>query len=158
VGVTLKVTPQINEKRFVKLKILEEVSKVVSQQTIEGILAPTTRKRKAETLVEVKDGETVVIAGLIGEDSTSSRSAVPCLGDIPLLGWLFQSASRSKDPTNLFVFLTPHIVTNAEEAGQIYREKSEHMQDLREGGKGKIKPQGGTTTPPAPPQTPNAGG
>ena len=158
VGVTLKVTPQINEKRFVKLKILEEVSKVVSQQTIEGILAPTTRKRKAETLVEVKDGETVVIAGLIGEDSTSSRSGVPCLGDIPLLGWLFQSASRNRDPTNLFVFLTPHIVTNADEAGELYRERSEHMQDLQNGGKGKIKPKGGMSTPPAAPQEPSTGG
>jgi general secretion pathway protein D len=151
VGVTLKVTPQINEKRFVKLKIHEEVSKVVSQQTVEGLLAPTTRKRSAETLVEVKDGETVVIAGLIGEDTTSTRSAVPCLGDIPLLGWLFQSSSRSKDPTNLFVFLTPHIVTNPQEAGQIYQERSEHMQNLETGGKGKIKPQGGMGAPQPPP-------
>ncbi|HYA01989.1 MAG TPA: type II secretion system secretin GspD [Syntrophobacteria bacterium] len=158
VGVTLKVTPQINEKRFVKLKILEEVSKVVTQTTVTGVLAPTTRKRKAETLVEVKDGETVVIAGLIGEDSTSSRSAVPCLGDIPLLGWLFQSVSREKQPTNLFVFLTPYIVANPEEAGQLYRERSEHMQNLRDGGKGKNKPQGGTSTPPAAPQNSNAGG
>jgi general secretion pathway protein D len=155
--VTLKVTPQINEKRFVKLKILEEVSKVVTQTTVTGVLAPTTRKRKAETLVEVKDGQTVVIAGLIGEDSTSSRSAVPCLGDIPLLGWLFQSVSREKQPTNLFVFLTPYIVANPEEAGQLYQERSEHMQNLRDGGKGKIKPQGGTSTAPAAPQNSNAG-
>jgi general secretion pathway protein D len=152
VGVTLKVTPQINEKRFVKMKIHEEVSKVVSQQTVEGILAPTTRKRSAETLVEVKDGETVVIAGLIGEDTTSTRSSVPCLGDIPVLGWLFQSSSRSKDPTNLFVFLTPHIVTNPEEAGQIYQERSEHMQDLEAGGKGKIKPERSMGAPPPPPR------
>jgi general secretion pathway protein D len=154
VGVTLKVTPQINENRFVKLKIMEEVSRVVSQQTIEGLLAPTTRKRKAETIVEVKDGQTVVIAGLLGDGETTSRSAVPCLGDIPLLGWLFQSVDRSKDPTNLFVFLTPHIVANPEEAGQIHREKWEHMEDLGKGGKGTLKPDGTRRTPPSPPPSP----
>jgi general secretion pathway protein D len=158
VGVTLKVTPQINESRFVKLKILEEVSKVVTQQTIEGILAPTTRKRKAETIVEVKDGDTVVIAGLIGEDNTSTRSAVPCLGDIPILGWLFQSISKSKQPTNLFVFLTPHIVANPQEAGQIYQEKWEHMEDLGQGGKGTLRPQGSVGTPPAVPAPAPQGG
>jgi general secretion pathway protein D len=158
VGVTLKVTPQINESRFVKLKIMEEVSKVVNQQTVEGLLAPTTRKRKAETLVEVKDGETVVIAGLIGEDSSSTRSAVPCLGDIPLLGWLFQSISKSKQPTNLFVFLTPHIVANPQEAGRIYREKWEHIDDLGQGGKGTLTPRGGVGMPPPSPYSAPQGG
>ena len=156
VGVTLKVTPQINENRFVKLKIMEEVSRVVSQQTIEGLLAPTTRKRKAETIVEVKDGQTVVIAGLLGDGETTSRSAVPCLGDIPLLGWLFQSVSRTKDPTNLFVFLTPHIVANPEEAGQVFREKWEHIEDLGKGGKGTLRPEGTPSTPPPPPPSPPA--
>jgi general secretion pathway protein D len=156
VGVTLKVTPQINESRFVKLKIMEEVSKVVSQQTVEGLLAPTTRKRKAETIVEVKDGETVVIAGLIGEDNTSSRSSVPCLGDVPLVGWLFQSLTKNKQPTNLFVFLTPHIVANPQEAGQIYREKWEHIDDLGHGGKGTLKPEGTPSVPPPPPSMPPA--
>ncbi|HYR02048.1 MAG TPA: secretin N-terminal domain-containing protein, partial [Syntrophobacteria bacterium] len=158
VGVTLKVTPSINESRFVKLKIMEEVSKVVNQQTVEGLLAPTTRKRKAETIVEVKDGETVVIAGLIGEDSSATRSGVPCLGDIPLLGWLFQSLSKSKQPTNLFVFLTPHIVANPREAGQIYREKWEHMEDLGQGGKGTLRPQGTVGMPPSAPYPAPPGG
>jgi general secretion pathway protein D len=156
VGVTLKVTPQINESRFVKLKIMEEVSKVVNQQTVEGLLAPTTRKRKAETIVEVKDGQTVVIAGLIGEDNSSTRSAVPCLGDVPLLGWLFQSISKTKLPTNLFVFLTPHIVANPQEAGEIYREKWEHIDDLGHGGKGTLKPQGSAGAPPPPAPAPPA--
>jgi general secretion pathway protein D len=158
VGVTLKVTPQINEKRFVKLKIHEEVSRVVNQQTVSGVLAPTTRKRSADTLVEVKDGETVVIAGLIGDDRTSTRAAVPCLGDVPLLGWLFKSISQEKQPTNLFVFLTPHIVADSEEAGQIYRGRREHMENLEKGGKGTITPQGGmNSSSPAPPENPDSG-
>jgi general secretion pathway protein D len=140
IGVTLKVTPQINEKRFVKLKIYQEVSRVVSQQTVQGVLAPTTRKRKAETLVEVKDGATVVIAGLLGEDSSATRSAVPCLGDIPGLGLLFKSVTRTKDPTNLFVFLTPHIIANPAEGAAIYQQKSRHMDEIRNRSGGQPQP------------------
>jgi general secretion pathway protein D len=92
----------------------------------------------------------VVIAGLLGEGETTSRSAVPCLGDIPLLGWLFQSVSRTKDPTNLFVFLTPHIVANPDEAGQVFRQKWEHMDDLGKGGKGTMRPEGAPNAPPPP--------
>jgi general secretion pathway protein D len=130
VGVTLKLTPQINEKRFVKLKIYQEVSRVVQQVTREGILAPSTRKRTAETNVEVRDGQTVVIAGLVGEDMTATDSAVPCLGTMPMLGWLFKSQTRTRDRTNLLVFLTPHIVASPEEAEAIYRNKADYMDSL----------------------------
>ena len=131
VGVTLKVTPQINEKRFVKLKIFEEVSRVVQESVRTGVdqvvLAPTTRKRTAETNVQVKDGQTVVIAGLVGEDMDSSVSKVPCLGDIPLLGWLFRSESTTSRRTNLLVFLTPYIVASPQEADTLYQKKSDLM-------------------------------
>ncbi|MBW1982931.1 MAG: type II secretion system secretin GspD, partial [Deltaproteobacteria bacterium] len=120
VGVTLKVTPQINEKRFVKLKIFEEVSRVVQQTQVAGqdqvVLAPTTRKRTAETNVAVQDGNTVVIAGLLGDDTESSVTKVPCLGDLPTLGWLFRSESQTTRRTNLLIFLTPHIVASPDEA------------------------------------------
>jgi general secretion pathway protein D len=135
VGVTLKITPQINEKRFVKLKVYEEVSRVVSESVQSGdqtILAPTTRKRTAETNVEVKDGQTVVIAGLIGDDTSKSTAKVPCLGDIPVLGWLFKSKTDERDRTNLLIFLTPHIVASAQEAEELYEEKSRYMEELRE--------------------------
>lgn len=136
VGVTLKITPQINEKRFVKLKIYEEVSRVVSETVQTGVnqvvLAPTTRKRTAETNVQVRDGQTVVIAGLVGDDVDISASKVPCLGDIPLLGWLFRSEDRTTRRTNLLIFLTPYIVANAEEADKLYRDKSGYIEKLRE--------------------------
>ena len=141
VGVTLKVTPQINEKRFVKLKIFEEISRVVSETTqislTEVVLAPTTRKRTAETNVQVRDGQTVVIAGLVGEDVDISVTKVPCLGDIPLLGWLFKSESRDTRRTNLLIFLTPYIVATPEEADRLYQRKSTFMEDLREGQEGE---------------------
>ena len=135
VGVTLKVTPQINEKRFVKLKIYQEKSSVVSETTqvtpTQVVLAPTTRKRTAETNVQVRDGQTVVIAGLVGDDVDVSVTKVPCLGDIPMLGWLFKSESRNTRRTNLLIFLTPYIVTTPQEADEIYRRKASYMDELR---------------------------
>jgi general secretion pathway protein D len=135
VGVTLKVTPQINEKRFVKLKIYQEKSTVVSETSqisaTQVVLAPTTRKRTAETNVQVRDGQTVVIAGLVGDDVNVSVTKVPCLGDIPMLGWLFKFEKRTTERTNLLIFLTPYIVATPEEAEEIYRQKASYMDELR---------------------------
>ena len=134
VGVTLKVTPQINEKRFVKLKIFEEISRVVSETTqvtpTQVVLAPTTTKRTAETNVQVRDGQTVVIAGLVGDNVDISSTKVPCLGDIPIVGWLFKSETRNTTRTNLLIFLTPYIVATPEEAEEIYQRKSSYMNEL----------------------------
>jgi general secretion pathway protein D len=137
VGVTLKITPQINEKRFVKLKIFEEISRVVSETTqlspTQVVLAPTTTKRTAETNVQVRDGQTVVIAGLMGDNVDVSTTKVPCLGDIPIVGWLFKSESRNTTRTNLLIFLTPYIVATPEEADEIYLRKSKLMEKVQEG-------------------------
>jgi general secretion pathway protein D len=137
VGVTLKVTPQINEKRFVKLKIFEEISRVVSETTqvtpTQVVLAPTTTKRTAETNVQVRDGQTVVIAGLVGDNVDVSTTKVPCLGDIPIVGWLFKSETRNTTRTNLLIFLTPYIVATPEEADEIYRQKSTYMDEITRG-------------------------
>lgn len=130
VGTTLKITPQINQERFVRLKIYQEVSQVVEQAAI-GL--PTTLKRQTETTVIVKDTHTVVIGGLIDETLSQTRYRVPCLGNIPLLGWLFKSVGRTSDRSNLFVFLTPHIIENPEEAQKIYDDKKEQIDRIKEG-------------------------
>ncbi len=134
VGTTLKITPQINEKRFVKLKIYQEISRVVSETSqispTQVVLAPTTRKRTAETNVQVRDGQTVVIAGLVGDDVDVNVTKVPCLGDIPLFGWLFKSESRTTRRTNLLIFITPYIVATPQEAEEIYRQKASYMDEL----------------------------
>ena len=129
VGVTLKITPQINQDRFVRLKIFQEISQVVEQEEI-GL--PTTLKRTAETTVIIKDRHTVVIGGLIDEILTQGTSSVPCLGNIPLLGSLFKSQARSKGKSNLFIFLTPHIIENPEEATVVYEEKKEYIEEVEE--------------------------
>jgi general secretion pathway protein D len=128
VGVTLKITPQISQERFVTLKIFQEVIKV-SEDSAE--FRPTTLKRVAETTVVVKDAATVVIGGLIGEDLSSGTQQVPCLGDIPGLGNLFKSKSSSGTKTNLYIFITPHIITNPSEAEKIYQEKNEEITKLQ---------------------------
>ncbi|MFC1867520.1 type II secretion system secretin GspD [Thermodesulfobacteriota bacterium] len=130
VGVTLNIIPQINQERFVRLKISQEVSQVVNQEEI-GL--PTTLKRIAKTTVVIKDGQTVVIGGLIDETGNRSTYKVPLLGDIPVLGWLFRSNSDSNVQKNLYIFLTPHIVENPTEAKAIYEDKKGHIDTIKEG-------------------------
>ena len=131
VGVTLNITPQINQERFVRLKISQEVSQVVEEESEAGL--PTTLKRVAKTTVIVKDAHTVVIGGLIDKTMTEGTTQTPCLGGIPGFGWLFKSVSKSTDRTNLYIFLTPHIVEKPEEAEEVYKEKKEEIERIREG-------------------------
>jgi general secretion pathway protein D len=137
VGVTLKVTPQINKEGFIRMKLEQTVTKIVTQtaevQTGINILAPTTLKRTAKTTVTIKDGETVVIGGMIEDNSDTGTYKVPLLGDIPILGWLFKSRTKSSERNNLFVFITPRIIRTPEEAASIQDDKKDHMQILREG-------------------------
>ena len=125
VGITLRLTPQITEGDYVKLDIYQEISGIKGNES-ENILTtvgPTTTKRSTKTSVLVKDGRTVVIGGLMKEDDDESITKMPLLGDIPVLGWLFKSKHVSKNKTNLLVFLTPHIVKEADDLSKITEEK-----------------------------------
>ena len=106
---------------------------MVAVASTQVVLAPTTTKRTAETNVQVKDGQTVVIAGLMGDNVDITTTQVPCLGDIPIIGWLFKSERRDTTKTNLLIFLTPYIVITHEEAEQVYLKKSKMMQRVKEG-------------------------
>jgi general secretion pathway protein D len=138
VGVTLKVTPQINKDGFIRMKLDQSVTKVISQSaTVDTlgnkILTPTTDKRTAKTTVVVKSGETVVIGGMIEDTEDEGTYKVPLLGDIPLLGWLFKSRATVKKRTNLFVFITPRIIGQPEDARKIQEEKMDYMKTIQEG-------------------------
>ena len=120
------------------MKLDQTVTKVVSQSASvdaagSQVLTPTTLKRTAKTTVVVKSGETVVIGGMIQDDSESGTYKVPLLGDIPLLGWLFKSRSTSNKRTNLFVFITPRIIEQPEDARKIKEEKMDYMKTIQEG-------------------------
>jgi general secretion pathway protein D len=134
VGITLNITPQINQQRFVRLKIFQELTKVSKQDEFETEGLLTTLKRTAKTTVIIKDGHTIVIGGLIEKIIDDTSYKVPFLGDIPILGWLFRSKSRTGDKTNLFIFLTPHIIENPTEAAEIYQEKKAQIDSIKEGG------------------------
>jgi general secretion pathway protein D len=130
VGVILNITPHINEEDFVRLKISQEVTKVTSGAEK---ATPTTLKRTAKTTVVVKDGETIVIGGLVGDSTDDGTNKVPFLGEIPILGWLFKAQTVKREKTNLYVFLTPHIVRTQKEAALLYHEKRDSMGEVVEG-------------------------
>jgi general secretion pathway protein D len=130
VGVILNITPHINEDNYIRLKISQQVTKLTSAATS---TTPTTLKRTAKTTVVVKDNETVVIGGLVGDSTENDTYKVPLLGDIPILGWLFKTHSTSREKTNLYVFLTPHIVRTQKDAAGLYQEKRETMGEVVEG-------------------------
>jgi general secretion pathway protein D len=130
VGITLKITPQISKDRMVRLNISQEVTKLESSS---GEYRPTTLKRTIDTTVIVKDKNTVVIGGLIDDSFSNIEYMVPCLGNIPVLGWAFKSMSKSNDKTNLFIFLTPHVIKNSVEADLVYKKKKDQIDKIKEG-------------------------
>jgi general secretion pathway protein D len=124
VGITLRLTPQITEGDYVKLDLYQEISALTQEsETIIINVGPTITKRSTKTSIVVKDNQTVVIGGLMQEKEEHSVTKVPFLGDIPVLGWFFSQKSVSKQKTNLLVFLTPHIVKEAERLARITDEK-----------------------------------
>ncbi len=108
VGLTLAVTPQINEGDEVTMEIEQKIEEVddfnVSPEKI------TTSARSAQTTVVAQSGQTIVIGGLIKDRELNAVSKVPLLGDIPLLGYLFRQKSVSKQKINLMIFITPHVI------------------------------------------------
>jgi general secretion pathway protein D len=111
VGITLRIRPQIGEGGTVRMAIFQESSSV-SEKVAPGTTnaGPSTNKRQIETQVVVDDGGIIVLGGLIEDRFVDNRSKVPLLGDIPGLGALFRSESRSKTRTNLMVFLRPVVM------------------------------------------------
>jgi general secretion pathway protein D len=149
VGVIMTITPSINTERFVRLKLNQEVSTIVQEESTQGL--PTTLKRTAKTTIMIKDKQTIVIGGLMGDSSTSSNYQVPLLGDIPLLGWLFKTKGQRREKTNLYIFITPHIIETVAEAKAIEAIKRSQIESF-EGG--VIKGYGPQAPSPASRKTP----
>jgi general secretion pathway protein D len=124
VGLTLKVTPQINEGDTIKLDLEQEVSDVV---TITENSGPVTRKRSIKTSVLVDDGGILVLGGLIEEIVDDTQSKVPLLGDIPVIKHLFRSRASTKRKQNLMVFLKPSILRDFHDAAHVTNEKYNYL-------------------------------
>lgn len=128
VGLTLKVKPQISETGTVKLTIFQEVSSIGSSTTSGYI----TNKRSIESNVLVEDGSIVVLGGLLSDEYSGNKSQVPGLGDIPGLGWLFRSDSRSRTKSNLMVFLRPVVVRDANATEALSNNRYQQMLGLQQ--------------------------
>ena len=131
VGVTLRMLPQITADDFVRLTLFEEVSDIdptavaaVGDPTLVG---PTTTIRSASTAVAARNGQTVVIGGLLSDTIRTSRRSVPYLGRIPVLGALFRRDEDRRMKTNLLVFLTPHIIGSDAQMAESSLEQRERM-------------------------------
>lgn len=118
VGTILKVKPQINESGVVAMEVSEEVSSA-STQNVLGTQQFVFTKRSAETNVVAKDGQTIVIGGLIQDNKTTNVTGIPFLMDIPLIGNLFKSTDIPTQKTEIIVLLTPHVMRNQQEAGSV---------------------------------------
>jgi general secretion pathway protein D len=119
VGITLRLTPQISDGGAVRLDVYEEVSAIVPTTVGDpNLVGPTTSVRSASTTVVAKSGQTVVIGGLISDNSTRQRNSVPYLDSMPVLGSLFRSDRGSDKKINLLIFLTPHIIKDEADIAQ----------------------------------------
>ncbi len=130
VGLTLKVRPQITAGNTIKMDVYQEVSSISSQSNSAGII---TNKRSIQTAVLVNDGQTIVLGGLMQDNVTENNSKIPGLGDIPGLGALFRSNSRSAQKTDLMVFLRPIIVRSEDAGSLISQQRYDTMRGLQQG-------------------------
>jgi len=124
VGIVLTVTPRISPSGSVTLDVTQTANDL---QGYTSFNAPIVNQREANTTISVKDGETIVLGGIMRTSVSSTTNKVPLLGDIPLLGSLFKAKSRSENKTELLVFLTPKIVHNSDDAKKIYEQQTRSL-------------------------------
>lgn len=120
VGIVLTATPHISPDGYVTIELKQEISNIgASIQLTEGVSSPIFQTREVETNVTIRDGETVVIGGLIQSNDSQSESKVPILGDIPFLGALFRTTSVANRKTELLVVLTVDVLRTDEDVHQM---------------------------------------
>ncbi len=115
IGIILSVTPSINPDGLVNMTVRPEISSQTGEtvQISENLSLPVFSTRTSETKVAIRDGQTIVIGGLIQDQTTETVSKVPLLGDVPILGHLFRRTRIGTDKTELLIFLTPHVAPDA---------------------------------------------
>ena len=123
-GITLRISPSISAEKYLRLGISLDVSAFRGESS--GSLPPPTVRRKIDTVVTLPDGATLWLGGIIRNDSTENDQGIPYLSEIPLIGWMFGSNSKTEIKTTLFFFCTPRILEDFEE-----------LQDISEKGKAR---------------------
>jgi general secretion pathway protein D len=123
-GITLEISPTISASNYLRLAIALEVS--TFQGSFSGAIPPPKITRTIDTTVNVPDGDTMVIGGIIVDNKTEGKDQIPWLGDIPIIGVLFRRSQDTQDRTTLYFFVTPHIMQDrefADLAAYSYRKK-----------------------------------
>lgn len=127
VGISLEITPHISQNGRIRLEIKSEFTKLIQGVTGSSVNTPTTAKRQAQTIVSMDDGATVVIGGLIRDDKVKVVDKIPLLGDLPLIGGLFQYTREQTLKTNLLMFITPYIMTDQKGLDDVTEKKKSEM-------------------------------
>jgi general secretion pathway protein D len=129
VGTKLTITPTINDDGYVNLQVLQEVSTATAEVQFG---APVISTREAATHLFIKDGRTAVLGGLIDRQQERSKSGIPVLMEIPLLGGLFGTTRNTTLNSELFLFLTPHIITTDEDSDRARKDLENRSTLLRD--------------------------
>lgn len=132
VGLTLRVRPQISENGTIRMQIFQEVSSVVAS-TVNSAQGPTTNKSSIESNVLVQDGQIVVLGGLLSDTYADNEQKVPVLGDVPVVGDLFKTRTRSRQKQNLMIFLRPVVLRDADQTDLLSLDRYEQMRSQQIG-------------------------
>jgi len=141
VGIILKITPHVTSSGEIRLKVLARVEDVVGYANADQT-APITSKREASTTVDVKDGQTLVIGGLIKKKKLTTVEKVPVLGNIPVVGNLFKKTGHQVEKINLLIFITPRVIRTPEDELELTKTKvneyRENIADIKRGRRGLL--------------------
>ncbi len=129
VDLTLKITPQINNSNFIKLKIDQKLDEI---EAMDPNLGPTTSKRHITNTVVVRDQQPVVIGGLIQDRETTGVAKIPLLGDLPLIGILFRKSTKRVEKKNLLLVIIPHIIKDPSDIRRLHQEKMAQLRQFAE--------------------------
>ncbi len=133
VALTLRITPQITDGNQLRLNIYQETTAIDNTNTVGDVdqVGPTFTTRKLTSTVLARNGQSIVLGGLISNDKQRKEYKVPFLGDIPLLGYLFKTTSFEDKKTNLLIFITPTIIESAHELNTITEKNRTEFDQLR---------------------------
>ena len=137
-GVLLNVRPRVNSGGLVSMDIIQNVSNVNKAGQIQGISSPTIAQRQIKSNVSVQNGETLVLGGLIQENTSTTKSGVPLLYELPVIGDLFGKTEMATDRTELVVLLTPRIVDTSSKGREVSNEFRRKLTGLYDPGPNTI--------------------
>jgi general secretion pathway protein D len=130
-GVILKVLPHVNANGVIQLEVEQEVSSVVNDQNSQQTLTPTISERRIHSTVSITSGQTVLLGGLISDNTQNAHGGIPGLSDIKILGGLFGNVDNSNTRTEIIVFIKPQLVQSSVDFGTVTEEFREKLHLMR---------------------------